>query len=126
MTGFENFLINKDYIKHRLSRTVKGKFEDCTNKRHEITIMGNISYTYIRKDSIFHNKIKQGLTTYTGITFDDRANNEIIFGLNEVNKPPTLISPRPIIRMKKHTPSSIKGRIIEYPVDDNMMNTCLL
>ena len=49
---------------------------------------------------------------------DEDFDNEIIWGLNEYNKPPTLIYPRPRISGKKN------GRILTS-LDDDAMNICL-
>jgi hypothetical protein len=57
-----------------------------------------------------------GITTYW--VKDKDFKNSIIWGMNEFGKPPTLISPRPKIKLRK------EKRILSQNYDD-VMNVCL-
>ena len=96
MTKFEEQLIDKGYLTHT--------FNCSTNKyergRKAISTMTNLDNRYINKDT----------------------EKEICFGLNEFGKPPTLISPRPRIEIKRLVDGCI---IIEDEFRDDSMNIIL-
>ena len=99
MTQFEQMLLDKGYIKYILNcKTMK--FEVA--KEHTISTMVNIDHRYFHKsDTNILNKIQIGKSVMDNdFTWDDRK-GEICFGLHEVGKPPTLISPRPKIEVKR-------------------------
>ena len=74
MIAFENYLIEKGYIKFRFdANDMKYKKADT----HIISTMVNIGYIYIKDDI------------------------KIVVGLHEANKPVTLITPRPNILIEK-------------------------
>jgi len=116
MTEFENKLIDKGYIKHILNcKTMK--YEISHN--HVISTMVNLDHRYIHKsDKVILKKIAQEKSVMDDdFTFNDRK-KVICFGLHEFNKPPTLMSPRPRIEIKK----IVNGNVIfeNEKRDDNM------
>ena len=121
MTQFEQMLQNKGYVKHILNcKTMKYELA----KGHNISTLVNLAHSYFhRDDKIILQKISNSIpvfvedVTLSTITLEDRK-GEIIFGLHESKKPPTLIYPRPRIEIKR-----IKdGKVVtegEY-LDDSM------
>jgi hypothetical protein len=116
MTQFEQMLLDKGYIKHILNcKTMK--FEIA--KSHTISTMLNLDHRY------FHNtdenallKIANGKSVIEkDFTWNDRK-WEICFGLHEKDKPCTLISPRPTIRV-------LKNNITLTEQNDDAMNIVL-
>ena len=116
MTKFEQFLLTKGYIRCKQIGDTS-KFEIA--QTYSISSLGNMFYVY------FHNS--------ENIVFDKIANNEpiydidsklgcICFGLNEVNKPSTLIHPRPNILVQRIKDGKI---IIEHQMYDDSMNVAL-
>ena len=124
MTKFENMLINKGYIKHILNcKTMKYEIAD----KHIISTMVNLDHRYIHKnDTVILKKIKQGKSVMDDdFTWEDRK-GVICFGLHEVNKPPTLISPRPKISVKRERDfNDEKMIVIEDERFDDSMNLAL-
>ena len=96
MTSFETYLISKGYIKH-IYNCKKQRLE--RTDKHIISTMVNLDHRYIKNDV------------------------EIIFGLHEYGKPPTLIYPRPKIRVKKY--NSDNEIVIETELHDDSMNLVL-
>jgi hypothetical protein len=117
MTRFENFLIDKGYIMYVLD-CKEMKYKKA--KQHIISTMVNLDHRYIHNsDTILLDKINKGKSVMDDdFTWDDRR-NEICFGLREYGKPPTLISPRPRIRIKT------KDKILTEQ-DDDAMNIVFL
>ena len=120
MTQFEQMLLDKGYIKHIFnSKTMK--FE--TAKGHTISTMVNLDHRY------FHNtdaNVLQKIASCKSVmeedfTWEDRK-GEICFGLHEVGKPPTLISPRPRIEVKRIKDGK---EVIENEQLDDSMNVVL-
>lgn len=100
MTRFEQMLLDKGYIKHILNcKTMK--FEEA--KGHTISTMVNLDHRYV------HNT-------------DENILRIICFGLHEAGKPPTLISPRPRIEVKRIKDGK---EIIENELYDDSMNVVL-
>jgi hypothetical protein len=87
MTNFEEFLINKGYKKYVVKRHL-GKIILKKPKKHIISTMVNLDHRYY-------------LEEVEGEDIHQLRNQiqPIIFGLHERNKPPTLIYPRPNVRM---------------------------
>ncbi len=117
MTKFEQFLLEKGYLKFILNcKTMKYEIA----KNHTISTIVNLDHRYFHKtDANILQKISDGKTIIAGkeISYEDRK-NEIIFGLSEAYKPPTLRWPRPNIKIKKKI-NNIE--IIEnQELDDNM------
>lgn len=124
MTNFENMLIDKGYIKHILN--CKTMRYEIANK-HVISTMVNLDHRYIHEtDEVLLKKIEQGkIVKNNEITYDDRK-GVICFGLNEANKPATLISPRPIISVKRiREYDGEKQTVIENERFDDSMNLIL-
>lgn len=99
MIAFENYLIEKGYIKFRFdANDMKYKKADT----HIISTMVNLGYCYIHKtDTNLLEKIEQGKSVLDDdFTWEDRE-KEIVVGLHEANKPVTLITPRPNILIEK-------------------------
>lgn len=120
MTRFEQMLLDKGYIKHILnSKTMK--YEQA--KGHTISNMVNIDHRYFHiSDTNVLNKIATGKSVLDeDFTLEDRK-GEICFGLHELEKPPTLISPRPLIRVKRLKDGNM---VIENERDDDSMNVVL-
>ena len=120
MTQCEQMLLDKGYIKHILNcKTMK--FE--TAKRHTISTMVNINHRYFHKtDENILQKIANGESVMEeDFTWEDRK-GEICFGIHERGKPPTLISPRPRIEVKRIKDSK---EVIENEQYDDSMNVVL-
>lgn len=120
MTEFEQMLLDKGYIKHILNcKTMK--FEKA--KGHIISTMVNLDHIYIHKtDTNLLDKINNGKSVMDkDFTFEDRK-GEICFGLHEKDKPPTLISPRPRIEVKRIKEGK---EVIENEQYDDSMNVVL-
>jgi hypothetical protein len=90
---------------------------------HELSTMTNLNHRYFHEsDTNILDKIERGLSVKNGgITWKDRK-NEIIFGLHEKDKPATLISPRPRMRVRRKRNSEI---VIEDETLDDSMNVAL-
>jgi hypothetical protein len=115
MTSFENFLIEKGYIRFAFD-AAKGKYYQP--KLYVISTMSNLGHLYIHESDVnLLSKIKEDKS----ITPEDRK-NEIIFGLHEKDRPPTLIYPRPRIKIKRTKEDKI---IIENEQYDDSMNIVL-
>jgi hypothetical protein len=115
MTAFENFLIEKGYIRFAFD-AAKGKYYEP--KLYVISTMSNLGHLYIHESDVnLLSKIKEDKS----ITPEDRK-NEIIFGLHEKDRPPTLIYPRPRIKIKRTKEDKI---IIEDEQFDDSMNIVL-
>lgn len=100
MTHFEKYLIDKGYIKYIFN--CKTMTYQLPNE-HKISTMVNLDHRYYHKSDLDRTK-------------------EICFGLNEANKPPTLISPRPSIKVKRLK----KGKqVTENENMDDSMNVVL-
>ena len=107
MTRFEQMLMDKGYMKFILN-CKSMKYEHT--ERHELSSMGNLDHRYIHKsDTVILDKIAKGIAVGdNGITLEDQK-AVIVFGLHEYKKPATLISPRPVIKVKR--------KIIAYGVE---------
>lgn len=124
MTRFEGFLIDKGY-----GMFVLNCKEMKYNKpnQHIISTMVNLDHRYIHNsDTNLLNKINEGKSVMEeDFTWDDRK-GEICFGLHEMGKPPTLISPRPKIRIQKTImEDSVKKDIVITEKNDDAMNIVL-
>jgi hypothetical protein len=124
MTKFEGFLIDNGYIMFAFNAKEMKYYKP---KVHIISTMVNLGHSYIHNsDTNLLNKIEQGKSVMENdFTLEDRK-KEIVFGLREKDKPSTLISPRPKIRVKKFI--TINGKQIEVIEDeafDNSMNIVL-
>ena len=124
MHGFEKFLIEKGYIQHILNcKTMKYEVP----KNHVISTMVNLDHRYIHKtDKVLLKKIEQCKSVMDeDFTWDDRK-GVICFGLHEMNKPSTLINPRPKISVKKDRDlNGEKQIVIENENFDDSMNAVL-
>jgi hypothetical protein len=122
ITKFERMLIDNGYKKYQFNGK-NMKFELATD--HVISTMGNIDHHYIHKSNTNAlQKIEKGLAVsgeFGDFTFEDRK-GEICFGLHESGKPPTLISPRPRIEVKRINQGNIE---IENEYYDESMNVVL-
>jgi hypothetical protein len=120
MTQFEQMLIDNGYIKHILNcKTMKLK--KATG--HTISTMENLDHRYFHKtdENVLH-KIAIGKSVMEeDFTWEDRK-GEICFGLNEYGKPPTLISPRPRIEVRRIKDGK---EVIENEKYDDSMNVVL-
>lgn len=94
MTKFEEFLIDKGYLMFAFDAK-KGIY--YKPKTHVISSMVNLGHIYIHSSDInLLNKIENN----EEITNEDCV-NQIVFGLREAYKPPTLIYPRPKIKVQR-------------------------
>lgn len=110
MTKFEKFLIEQGYVKFVLNCKTK-EFELAEG--HTISTMVNLNHWYFHKSMSIESQIPG---------FIRHENQAICFGLNEAGKPPTLISPRPRIEVKK----LVNGeQVIENELLDDSMNVAL-
>jgi hypothetical protein len=115
MTSFENFLIEKGYIRFAFDAAKRKYYQP---KLYVISTMSNLGHLYIHKSDVnLLSKIKEDKS----ITPEDRE-NEVIFGLHEKDRPPTLIYPRPRIKIKRTKEDNI---IIEDEQFDDSMNIVL-
>jgi hypothetical protein len=117
-TSFETMLISKGYIKHILNcKTMK--FELAIG--HTVSSMVNLDHRYIHHtNEPLLAAIKAGKSVMDK-DFPCRK-EEIVYGLNEMHKPPTLVWPRPIIRCKRLKDEKV---IIENEQLDDSMNVVL-
>jgi hypothetical protein len=120
MTKFEQMLLDKGYLKFVLNcKTMK--YEEATG--HTISTMVNLDHRYFHSsDTNVLQKIATGKSVMDeDFTWEDRE-GEICFGLHEAGRPPTLISPRPRIRIKRIN----EGReVVETEIRDDSMNIVL-
>lgn len=96
-------------------------------KEHIISTMVNLGHIYIHNsDANLLNKIEQGKSVMEDdFTWEDRK-KEIVFGLREKDKPPTLISPRPRIKVKRFiTINEKQVEVLEDEKFDDSMNIVL-
>lgn len=124
MTKFEGFLIDKGYIMFAFNAKEMKYYKP---KEHIISTMVNLGHSYIHNsDTNLLNKIEQGKSVMEeDFTWEDRK-KEIVFGLREKDKPPTLISPRPKIRVKRlRTINDKQIEVIETQDFDDSMNIVL-
>lgn len=121
MTQFEQMLLQKGYLKYILNGLTM-KFEIA--EAHHVSTMVNLDHRYFHHtDENILRKIASGKSVLEkDFTWHDRK-GEICFGLHEAEKPPTLISPRPRIKVKR-----IKNgkHITENEERDDSMNAALL
>lgn len=125
MTQFEQMLLNRGYIKYILNcKTMRYELA----RGHNISTLVNLAHSYFHKDDkIILQKISNSIPVFVEegtlptITLEDRK-GEIIFGLHESKKPPTLIYPRPRIEIKRIKDGKI---IIEGEYLDDSMNIVL-
>jgi len=120
MIAFENYLIDKGYIKFQFDAN-EMKYKKA--KKHIISTMVNLGYSYIHNTDVnLLNKIEQGKSVLDkDFTWEDRK-NEIVVGLHETKKPVTLINPRPRILIEKIVDDEVI-RMSEY--EDDSMNIIL-
>lgn len=100
MTKFEQFLIEKGYRKYILTHPEK-KYQLEKEGRHIISTMSNLCYSYFHENDLLAlSKIEAGISILDedNFTKEDMI-GEIVFGISELHKPPTLISPRPVIHV---------------------------
>ena len=118
MTRFEQQLIDKGYLKFILNcKTMK--FEIA--KGHTISSMVNLDHRYfLKSDFVILDAITNGKSIMDD-DFPDRS-GEIVFGLHERYKPPTLIYPRPNIDIKR---TKNDKEIVENEMSDDSMNIIL-
>jgi len=89
-------------IDYLLSIGYKSFILDCKTMKYKekgntpLSTMVNLDYRLFHKNDPIISKIRQGCTISNEIKKEDRS-GEIIIGLSEVGKPPTLIYPRPKI-----------------------------
>lgn len=121
MTKFEEFLIDRGYIMFAFNAKDMKYYKP---KTHIISTIVNLGHIYIHNsDTNLLNKIEQGKSVMEDdFTLEDRK-GEICFGLHEVGKPPTLISPRPRIEVKRIREGKV---VIENEQFDDSMNIVLL
>lgn len=114
MTSFENMLHDKGYIPFSLDgRTMKFVAPKG------ISTMVNIDNRYFHKSDLnVLAKIESGMSVmHKDFTWEDRK-GEICFGLHEVDKPATLVSPRPRINIKRFIEGELE--VLNEDRDDAM------
>lgn len=115
MTNFEKFLIEHGYQKYILNcKTMKYERTDT----HTVSTLSNLDHRYFHVSDLPANQnIHEGKpVTEWG---EGERKGEIVFGLSEFGKPPTLISPRPKIRINRD------GVTLNQTMDD-VMNIVLM
>jgi len=120
MTKFEEMLFDKGYVKFILNcKTMKFEKTD----KHTISTTENLDHRYFHNSNLnVLKKIELGKSVMDAdFTWEDRK-GEICFGLHELGKPPTLISPRPRIEIKR---INNKKEVIENERSDDSMNIIL-
>jgi hypothetical protein len=124
MTKFEQFLIDKGYLKFAFNAK---KMKYYKPNSHIISSMVNLWHVYIHNSDIdLLNKIEQGESVMKDDFTLEIRKKEIVFGLNEKDKPVTLISPRPNIKVKRFKNiNEQKIEVIEYEYCDDSMNIVL-
>lgn len=125
MNEFENMLIEKGYIKHILN--TKTRVFEQTDK-HILSTMVNLAHFYIHKsEDVVLKKIQEGVSVDSPDLYNAYKKELICFGLHETGKPPTLIYPRPKIRVKREVCfNGKKSTVIEREEFDNSMNLVLM
>jgi hypothetical protein len=124
MTRFEGFLIDKGYIMY-VFNCKEMKYQKAN--QHITSTMVNLVHIYIHNtDSNLLDKINKGKSVMDDdFTWEDRKGG-VCFGLHEQGKPPTLISPRPRIRIQKTLLiDSVKQDIVITERFDDAMNIVL-
>lgn len=120
MTNFERFLIDKGYIMFAFNTKEMRYYKP---KTHIISTMVNLGHIYIHNSNTdLLNKIEKGQSVM-GYDFSmEERKKQIVFGLREKDKPSTLISPRPKIKVKKLITINEKQRefIQDESCDDSM------
>lgn len=121
MTKFEEFLLSRGYLKFGFDVKSMKYFKP---KDHIISTMVNLGHSYIHKsDTNLLEKIELGKSVMDNdFTWEDRK-NIIEIGLHEKDKPVTLISPRPRIRIKRKDNKQFE--VIEDEKLDDSMNIIL-
>jgi hypothetical protein len=121
MTKFEEFLLSSGYLKFGFDLKSMKYFKP---KDHIISTMVNLEYSYIHKsDTNLLEKIELGKSVMDNdFTWEDRK-NIIVVGLHEKDKPVTLISPRPRIRIKRKDNRNLE--VIEDEKLDDSMNVVI-
>lgn len=124
MTRFEGFLIDKGYGMYAFDCKEMKYYKP---KTYILSSMVNLVHSYIHNsDFNLLDKINKGKSVMDkDFTWEDRK-GEICFGLREAGKPPTLICPRPKIRIQKTIiKGSFKRDIIITEEWDDAMNIVL-
>ena len=113
MTSFEQYLINKGYIRFSYNEKTKQYIEPI---EYNLSSVGGecLEYTYYHKNDKIVNKIRNNETV-----IDSDKDNRIVFGLSEQGKPPTLLYPRPTIAIKLNNIST------SIEANDDYMNRFL-
>ena len=120
MTIFELELIDKGYLEFTFN---------CKTMKYEIghkiiSTMVNLDQRYIHKDNrLMLDKINLGISILDDSFPFECLKGEIAFGLNEANKPPTLLYPRPRIEIKRMLDGVI---VCEDQCKDDNMNLVLM
>lgn len=91
MTTFEQYLIDKGYVRYKISN-----HSYVIPKYHSFSTMGDLSYIYFPKE------VAEKIMPGNIIAEMDREEwgKQVSFGLHEKGKPPTLIYPRPRINLR--------------------------
>lgn len=119
MTKFEQYLIDNGYLKFRLNcKTMKYETTDS----HTISSLENLDHRYFNKSDIAALELINKGVSVMSKEWEGKRANEIVFGLSEVGKPPTLIHPRPKIKVKRIQNGQ---EVIENEQFDDSMNVVL-
>lgn len=124
MTSFENFLIDKGYICFAFNCKEMKYYKP---KSFVISTMQNLGHFYIHKtDEVLLQKIEQGKSVMDEDLPWSIRKGQIDFGLGEQGKPPTLIEPRPKIKVQKSIfIDGLKSEITLTEWNDDAMNIVL-
>lgn len=105
MTKFEQFLVDRGFTKSTFNPKRQSSKYHPAKSTHTLSTLSNLDYRYTHLN-------------YEGL--------EIVFGLHEHKKPPTLIYPRPKIAVKRV--KKLKNRdvvVVEDESFDDSMNVVL-
>lgn len=129
--GYKTY--RKGYVFPKQNAASKEQYKSIIKREDLIFVEGNKtsekSVFYYPHGSILKiNDFSSMVVGGTDIRFikDKDFENQIIWGLNEHGKPPTLIYPRPKIKIKKHIEvMGITHIVYEDESRDDSMNLCL-
>lgn len=95
LSEFQSFLINKGYVMCRKVYKKSYNYEIVENYANaSFSTMSDVNYRFFKSEDVL-----QLIRNKQAVPDEITSKEEIIFGLNEKDKPPTLVWPRPIINV---------------------------
>ena len=126
--GFESWRYSLTFKDQNLNAKSQNEYILNNKEKFDVQIIkqdkGNCYFYFRNRESEndFSTMRTGGITAYYVKNKDFK--DTIAFGLNEAGKPPTLIRPRPNIRLKRFKANSTGTEVIDNLYDD-AMNHCL-